>query len=458
MASKQFSHDYRRIAQIWKELGLESLLEKQVPITHEEYCNLISTRFPIERIDGKRPRQGRQKKRRSNEEWRTLLVELYMHLSIAKANPETNESVKSHCDNMLKDPTQCRRINDVWRKLGLNNDLEQNVCYNDSNLRNKINLEHPTTATQNNERQPRNLAPESLSHFDKDEEDALCEIVAGFALLGYPLEKGNLRDICNEYLKVDAPGALGGTGVSTDTIERIYKDDNIKAKGNINPIDPKRAAQADPQVLNAFFHQLDTAIKMANECNPAIWPEDRCANVPASCIYNCNEQGPNPTKLRNPVLIPADMLQEKRIFQNTREGDGKMQFHYAVANIVRADGVQCHPYELVEGSPAPMVIMSDPSSVDELDGMEKSERDKRLSNQKATDEIRFNDAVLEGWFDCFEVGKRDAIVNKFGFQVRTTPTGSVLKRTFFDFVHHFKDNLPHNQGPGGRGCWMTLPI
>ena len=49
-----------------------------------------------------------------------------------------------------------------------------------------------------------------------------------------------------------------------------------------------------------------------------------------------------------------------RLFQNTNsEGDGKMQFHYTVANIVRADGVQHHPDTLsmgIEGAPAETVL------------------------------------------------------------------------------------------------------
>ena len=56
------------------------------------------------------------------------------------------------------------------------------------------------------------------------------------------------------------------------------------------------------------------------------------------------------------------MLQKRRNFQNTPAGgDGQMQMHYSVANFVRADGVQCHPHDMVEGAPAPMVIIADPS-------------------------------------------------------------------------------------------------
>ena len=64
--------------------------------------------------------------------------------------------------------------------------------------------------------------------------------------------------------------------------------------------------------------------------------------------------------------------------------------------------------------------------------------------------------MLEGWFDDFQVGEKDDVVNKFGFQIRTTPTGSMLKRTFFDFILHFKAQLPHDQGEKGLGVVLFL--
>ncbi|CAB9526972.1 unknown protein [Seminavis robusta] len=151
------------------------------------------------------------------------------------------------------------------------------------------------------------------------------------------------------------------------------------------------------------------------------------------------------------------MLNRSRLFQNTREGDGKMTFHYSVANIVRADGAQCHPDECVEGAPPPYILISDASSSSALDSMDKAERDRILANQsEANSMIEFNPAVLEGWFDGYQVGKKDDIVNPFGFQIRTTPTGSMLKRTFYDFILHFAKNLPHDQGKGGIGVVLFL--
>ena len=170
----------------------------------------------------------------------------------------------------------------------------------------------PAQAASTEEGRSRDLRPSSNSFFDKDEEAVLCECVSAFARAGFPLEKANLKDYADAFLKADGlVDGLGPTGISNDTVERIYKHGRLKAKTNVNPIDPKRAAQADPQVLNAFYHQLDAWIKIAHEIDPATWPEDRYANVPPTRIYNTDEQGPNPTQLRNPVLIPEEMIAER---------------------------------------------------------------------------------------------------------------------------------------------------
>lgn len=125
---------------------------------------------------------------------------------------------------------------------------------------------------------------------------------------------------------------------------------------------------------------MDAWTKILHEVDPATWPEDWYSNVPHTCIYNTDEQGPNLTSLQNPVLVPADMVKERsRLFQKTQEGNGKMTFHYSV-DIVRADGVQCHPHQSVKGAPAPCILISDDASNNELDTMEKGDRDKRLAN------------------------------------------------------------------------------
>ncbi|CAB9505609.1 unknown protein [Seminavis robusta] len=469
------SSEYTRIAAIWKELNFELLINENTDPSDLALLQSLDKRFPLETVNniveddtadsgpsgvGRRIRNGKNVMR-SALEWRALLTDMYLFLKSAKSSSHNNESVRSYCRKVLNAENQYRRISAVWKDLGLDNDLNNDAPVDD-NFRGKIAKRYPAEeegSTNNSQRHGRDLRPTSNSYFDANEEAVWCESVAGFARAGYPLEKTNLKAVMDAFLEADGigDGQNSTGGISFDTVERIYKEGRLAAKSNVNPIDPKRAAQASPQVLNAFYHQLEATIKMAHEINPTAWPEDRYANIPPTRIYNADEQGPNPTALRNPVLIPADMLEgHARLFQNTREGDGKMQFHYSVANIVRADGVQCHPDQKVEGAPAPYIIISDTSSANELDKMPKADRDRLLANQSENDTIRLNPAVLEGWFDTFEVGKKDDLVNPFGFQVRTTPTGSMLKRTFFDFILHFVSQLPHDQGPNGLGSILFL--
>ncbi|CAB9504178.1 unknown protein [Seminavis robusta] len=461
---------YKRVQYVWKQLSLEQSLLDGINPANPVLVATINERFPvIDRVNENQTTKQRNRtnptnEMRTNADWRKLLLNIYEFLLSAKAN-QRRESVHSYCAKVLQSTSQYRRIQDVWKEVGFCSLFELGACFSDNRLKQALDAKFPETETTEQTmeldapaRRRRDLSVSSNSYFNQDEEAVLCESVAAFAKLGYPMNKNNLKAYADAFMAAEGLMTDANGGISMDTIERIYKEGRMKAKANVNPIDPKRASQADPQVLNAFFHQLDAWIKIAHEVNPEVWPEDRYANVPPSRIYNTDEQGPNPTALRNPVLIPEEMVTNlSRLFQNTREGDGKMQFHYSVANIVRADGAQCHPHESVEGAPAPYVIISDGSSSNDLDNMEKADRDKALANQSESNtRIQLNAAVLEGWFDEFEVGSKDDIVNKFGFQVRTTPTGSMLKRTFYDFILHFTKQLPHDQGPNGIGVVLFL--
>jgi len=85
-----------------------------------------------------------------------------------------------------------------------------------------------------------------------------------FARSNSPLQKQDLKSWVDEYFREqleDDDNKLFN-GVSDDTIERIYRNVGTKAENNVNSIDPKRADQADPLVLNYYFHQLDNMVKV----------------------------------------------------------------------------------------------------------------------------------------------------------------------------------------------------
>ena len=88
--------------------------------------------------------------------------------------------------------------------------------------------------------------------------------------------------------------------------------------------------------------------------------------------------------------------------------------------------------------------------------MNQFDRDEALLHQTEEDIVDISESILQGWFDAYQVGKKDDLVNVYGFRVRVTPSGSMLKRTFYDFVVHFSKHLPHDQGPNGKGVVLFL--
>eukprot|EP00797_Seminavis_robusta_P000056 Sro1005_g230200.2 (373) ;mRNA; f:7521-8641 len=285
---------YTRISAVWKELGLEEFLSREVPPVNRALIERIDAKFPVAIIEqhegydnekvGRDRRHSKKNEKRTSAAWRKLLSEVYHFLYGAKTSDVArSETVRSYCRDVLKSEQQYRRIIDFWTKLRLDKDLENGVLPTDSSLKEKL-------ATQFLDVQllSRDLRPSSNSYFDNNEEDALREFVAACARTGFPVEKTTLKEAADAFLEADGIGAginsIGG--ISDDTVSRIYKEGRIKAKTNANPIDPKRASQADPQVLNCLYHQADAWVKMAHEINPDVWPECRYPDIPPHRIYN----------------------------------------------------------------------------------------------------------------------------------------------------------------------------
>ena len=135
-----------------------------------------------------------------------------------------------------------------------------------------------------------------------------------------------------------------------------------------------------------------------------------------------------------------------------------MAYHYTVANTVCANGAKSVPGLGLEGAAPPYLIISHQSeaAADPIDDMNQFDRDEALSHQTEEDIVDISESILQGWFDAYQVGKKDDLVNVYGFRVRVTPSGSMLKRTFYDFVVHFSKHLPHDQGPNGKGVVLFL--
>ncbi|CAB9526971.1 hypothetical protein SEMRO_1919_G305460.1 [Seminavis robusta] len=195
---------------------------------------------------------------RSNADWKELLINIYTFLSSAKSNQQ-KETVRSYCTKVLKSESCYRRIQDVWKQLDLEKCLNDGLSPSDGHLKAQLEDAYPSVNT-NNTPHGRNLSTSSNSYFDKGEDALFCECVAMFARMGFPLEKADLKSYADAFLHAESLD-IGSAGISMDTVERIYKEGRLKAKTNVDPVDPKRAAQADPEILNAQYHQLDAWIK-----------------------------------------------------------------------------------------------------------------------------------------------------------------------------------------------------
>jgi hypothetical protein len=102
------------------------------------------------------------------------------------------------------------------------------------------------------------------------------------------------------------------------------------------------------------------------------------------------------------------------------------------------------------------LIIQDKSSKDELDDMLPEERDRRILEQDEEDEIDLPTRLWEGWHNLFESGMEVEDVNPYGFQIRGTPSGSILKIIVFDLTVHFVKHLAKDQDKDGEWHFWFL--
>jgi hypothetical protein len=89
-----------------------------------------------------------------------LLFNLYVFKSSSKASGR-KESIRSFCRNILKSENQCRRIQDVWKLLELEKDIDNNVSPFDNSVRDKIEKQYPLTEEADSTGSRRDFRPTS---------------------------------------------------------------------------------------------------------------------------------------------------------------------------------------------------------------------------------------------------------------------------------------------------------
>ena len=261
------------------------------------------------------------------------------------------------------------------------------------------------------------------------------ELIKQLALCGQGLGKKAIRKIIAEALR----DGSGDGSFSRSTLNRFFNNYKLECK-SVKNIDPARIAQVTPENRDAFFFRLDQIVKLVHSIDPDNCKATSWSEVLAECIYNMDELGTDPTKFRDVLLIPEEIL--NRIFQATPEGD-RPSSHLSVAMFSCSNGKYKDELAKIEGSPMPMMIHS---STEGQDGMSAIE--KRLSLYEEQDTIPFDE---ERFNEGFTIGD-----NNLGIAIRSSPNGSMTKVLFLDGVMHFIKNIPSNQGACGKYSFLLL--
>ena len=261
------------------------------------------------------------------------------------------------------------------------------------------------------------------------------ELIKQLALCGQGLGKKAVKHILTEALK---DGSDDGS-FSRSTLDRFTINYKLECK-NVKNIDPARISQVTAENRDAFFFRLDQTVKLVHSIDPVNCKANTWNEVLPECIYNMDEMGTDPTKFRDVLLIPEEIL--NRIFQATPEGD-RAAVHLSLAIFSCSNGKYKDESANIEGAPMPFMIHSSPEN---QDGMSAIER--RLSLYDEQDTIPFDeDRFTQGFI-------RE---NKsLGITIRSSANGSMTKVLFLDAVLHFIKNIPSDQGADGKYTFLLL--
>ena len=262
-------------------------------------------------------------------------------------------------------------------------------------------------------------------------------LIKQLALCGQGLGKKAVRKIIAEALR-DGSGNSNGS-FSRSTLNRFFMNYRLECK-NVKNIDPARILQVTPENRDAFFFRLDQVVKLVNSVDPVNCKATDWSEVTADCIYNMDELGTDPTKFRDVLLVPEEIL--NRIFQATPEGD-RPSTHLSFAMFSCSNGKYKDQSANIEGSPMPMMIHSSP---EKQDGRSPIER--RLGLYEKEDTILFDE-------DRFTQGFTEEDKN-LGITIRSSTNGSMTKLLFLDAVLHYIKNLPSDQGADGKYAFLLL--
>jgi hypothetical protein len=268
------------------------------------------------------------------------------------------------------------------------------------------------------------------------------EIILQLSICGQGIGKKALRVIFKEALSDFTSKDDDGDGrFSRSTIDRFIANYDIQCK-NVKNIDPAQVSQVTPENRDAFFFRLDQIIKLLHSIDDVNCPWKDWNEVAAEYKYNMDEMGSDPTKFRDLLLIPTEIM--NRIFQVTPEGD-RPSAHVSVAKFSRSDGKYKDKRAKIEGAPMPLVIHSVTSSKKKGKSAE-SAIEKRIELYSDQEEVPVKDKYMDGFEEHDDLG----------IKVCTTIGGSMTKELFLVAVIHFIENLPPTHGANGRYSFLLL--
>jgi hypothetical protein len=176
------------------------------------------------------------------------------------------------------------------------------------------------------------------------------DLIKQLALCGQGLGKKTVRRIFIEALK----DGTGKRSISRSTLDRFVKNYKLECK-SVKNIDPVRISQVTPENRDSFFFRLDQLIMLLHSIDDINCPWNDWSEVEAEFMINIDEMGSDPTKFRDVLLIPEEIM--NRIFQSTPEGD-RVARHLSLLVFSHANGKYKDKAANIEGAAPPMMIHS----------------------------------------------------------------------------------------------------
>ena len=253
--------------------------------------------------------------------------------------------------------------------------------------------------------------------------------------MGYGMEKLMCLNIISSILKTRMPSILVTLAPTLSVVDRMMKKNKeIIQLVHGNAIDPARIRQSSVDIRDAEFFKIEQYVQLLYKMGKIPWKTYK--EIPKRNLYNADKVATNTYDHRRKVI--GSVTQMGRVFQITPGGDGRMPFHITSMLTSCASGQYKVPIEGYEGAPPPMIIHSCSAS---------PEKDNPSQVQTMDGSFFQRPRYSDGLGEPYSVASSDEIKkNPWGFCVRTSASGSMTQRTFFDYCIHFVKNIPQDQG------------